>query len=629
MDSDNQLLNSLGKTLNCEIKYIAFATVSFHKEYEKNSEIEKSNISIICLGTQKIFFLEGDLGKEKFTITYNFLDSIKETKKNEFELSLIPNTIYLFKANPVARILIATSENRGALIKNFMCFYTLFYMQNKFVVKSLIFEAQKDEKIVAKVAAEKSEKGPLRTLPAPIKFYNFHYIGQRIGDKKNHDLFNLEFKYEVDKSKNDKKNGQQKIFPDTCKISIDISDDIPISNFGVYRDTRDLSYYAYINFFDYMKANKIEHKNFWISKNQIFYKKYNLNEDPCRWEGWTIEARAKITEKYNDYVFVYLRRKFLPPYFDSYQDFRFILIEETESENTDINPKAHLLMELITGSLHSTETFQPVTESKRILQAKIESLIIDEETLFFLQNLSNTKIDLQDIFTEELYELGRKLFWNILNCFKFPDSEFLKKDFQQDMNDHLKKTDLLSKDKSDKYNFLKIIEDMIKLNSSRSSAQEHKKVMVMDTDASSPSPEDETYNIKIESDKEEKNSHDVWKNKVYRYVAYILNGGLFKHKITLETLIKEFIMKNSNTNSDIQDVIKNCINLFDEDKKGVISPSNDLQSVKKISFNEEVMAVILKTGYICKLVTDSNISFKNICTVITLYPTSKILRTFI
>jgi hypothetical protein len=614
MDSDNQLLNSLTNTLNCQIKYLALANSSFYND--KNSLIQKDNC-IICLGTQKVFFLQDDLNKEILTVDYKLLRSIEEIKKNDFNLYIITNNISKLKEDTVTRILITTSENRGALIKNFMCYYSVYFMENHFKVRSLIFEPLKEQR---KPANNSNEKGGLRTLPSDIKFYNFNYVGQVVKDKYNQDLFNLVFKYDADKSKEDKKKGPPKNYSDKCNIHIEISEAIPLWNFETNKDCRDLSYTAYVNFFEYMKSMKIEHKNFWIIKKKIYYKKFNINEDPCRWEGWTIEARTFLKEKITNYIFVYLRRKFLPPFFDTYQDIRFVLSEECSPDNTDINPKAHQLLELITGTLHSTETFQSVNQRIVFLKAKIESLLIDEETLFFLQNINNN-------IKGDLFVFGLTLFWNFLNCFYKTSKPQDLSDFKQELNDHPEILETaLWKDKNNNYQFTKNIDEIININSNHPAINEQKKGMILDTQTASP--EDETFNIKIESDRPEKYSNDVWKNKVYRLVAYVLNGGFFKHKITLESFIDNTLMKYPS--SEIQSIIILCLNLFNEESKKVIHIQDDVQPEVKFSFNEDVVAVILKTGLICKLVVDSSNSnlMKIIVTILTTHPTIKILSIF-
>ena len=96
------------------------------------------------------------------------------------------------------------------------------------------------------------------------------------------------------------------------------------------------------------------------------------------WEGWTIEARVCEPE-YKNVVFVFLRRKYIPPYFDTYQDFILVLNENSSFENYEINPEAYNVIYLAANSL-STPIISTVKENQLFLSAKIDSLLVDEDT---------------------------------------------------------------------------------------------------------------------------------------------------------------------------------------------------------------------------------------------------------
>jgi hypothetical protein len=175
--------------------------------------------------------------------------------------------------------------------------------------------------------------------------------------------------------------------------------------------------------------NSVKANKYWIMKNSIFNKKYNLNEDLAQWEGWQIEARTLDPLKIRNIICIYLRRKYIPPYFSSFQNITIVLTEETPNfENYKINPKAYKLIELIANSIAYNV---PVNnrEYTLLLKAKVNSLLLDEESFYFFENSLNT-------IGVDVHRLGYEFLFGILHFLEhnLKDKELfgqLKKELDQ------------------------------------------------------------------------------------------------------------------------------------------------------------------------------------------------------
>ena len=110
-----------------------------------------------------------------------------------------------------------------------------------------------------------------------------------------------------------------------------------------------------------------------------------MNEDMSLWEGWKIIVRT-CEPIYSNMIFLFLRRKYIPPYFDTYQDFCIILNEKCSLENYEINPEAFKIINLASNTLSSPITTS-VKKNELFLKAKVDSLLVDEDTLYFYQNV--------------------------------------------------------------------------------------------------------------------------------------------------------------------------------------------------------------------------------------------------
>jgi len=99
-------------------------------------------------------------------------------------------------------------------------------------------------------------------------------------------------------------------------------------------------------------------------------KRMNLVEDYASWKCWEIELRSLQ----NYFSFVLLRRKFIPPLMDTFQDILVMTFGTHSTRELNLD---------VADSIHS----KSITNEKyeKVLQQKADALIMDEETAGFYQ----------------------------------------------------------------------------------------------------------------------------------------------------------------------------------------------------------------------------------------------------
>lgn len=185
------------------------------------------------------------------------------------------------------------------------------------------------------------------------------------------------------------------------------------SKFEVNKDNKDISFYAYHTFINYI-VNTLKINKYWVTKNQVYIKKYNFNEDISIWEGWRLEARTS-DPYYKNIICIILRRKFLPPFYNTYQTFHFILKEEVSREFFNVNPKCYEIIELAADSIFFSNKMID-KEYMLFIQGNIDALMLDEESMLFMQNNLS-------IITSEIFDLGYEFLYSVLVLLEYNTKE--------------------------------------------------------------------------------------------------------------------------------------------------------------------------------------------------------------
>lgn len=140
------LFDSLGKSLNTEIKFVSIAKFRYFDELGKEIKTERSVgavvKNIICLGKDSCYILQGDLQKIIEEFYYENIEGIEIDQKNLDIFSIWVNPKYL--KNIKAKKILVIAKFRADLIKNIMCYYSIFYMTKHYVVKEIKIALSKE-----------------------------------------------------------------------------------------------------------------------------------------------------------------------------------------------------------------------------------------------------------------------------------------------------------------------------------------------------------------------------------------------------------------------------------------------------------------------------------------------------
>ncbi len=112
----------------------------------------------------------------------------------------------------------------------------------------------------------------------------------------------------------------------------------------------------------------------------------------------------------------------------------------------------------------------------------------------------------------------------------------------------------------------------------------------------------------------------IWTMKVMRFITYCLNGGLTDFTLTLEKFISELVNKIQSFNNDIQDLVYRTICLIDLDniQEGIVGREKlaTLSETSRLVFNEEAMAINIKSGYLAKYISEYSSGYARFINII-------------
>ena len=286
-------------------------------------------------------------------------------------------------------------------------------------------------------------------------------------------------------------------------------------------------------------------------KNAPYMKKMNLVVDLASWKGWEIVLKAK-----DIYIaLIILRRKFIPPLMDSGQDFVFIAKGGLLSRSICSEPANSIYTKAISNEYYSI-----------ILRQRCEALIMDEESANFYQLNLN--------ITPESIKLAQRFIFSILNIMEANN----QKSEHKDVWNELKKIPGVA-DKAEKP------EEVIEIFMQKSKAP----------------PKSQGYM--------------KWCEKVCRYLAYALDGGLFHCKFTLEDVVDSVMgggLKEIQQLSCLKKCIKQLLHVrkitehSERQNEDLYEPitgllkecANRRNESKKWAFNEKVMIGLVESGYL-------------------------------
>lgn len=303
-----------------------------------------------------------------------------------------------------------------------------------------------------------------------------------------------------------------------------------------------------------MEEEKKESKDgYCFLKNAPYMKKMNIVVDLASWRGW--EVLLKMKSLYISVIV--LRRKFIPPLMDSGQDFIFFAYGGENARKISSEPADSIFTKGISNEYYTL-----------ILTQRCDALIMDEETANFYQ----LHLGIKPKSLKYAYRF-------IQSILKIINQESPKQEYTELLNEIKKIPEV---DGNEKISPVKVIKEFMRLSKS--------------TDKNSQ-------------------GHMKWREKVCRYLAYALDGGLFYSRFTLEEVINS-VMGGSLREIDNLSTLKKCIkqllhvrkinekseksseDLYDPITNLLKDCFNKKGDSRKWSFNEKVMICLVESGYL-------------------------------
>lgn len=139
MSSNDILVKCLSKSIKTEIKSISVCKVKFidssGKELSKKNTI-KGMKQVLCLGVEKFYVLQGDLQELIEYLSYQEIEGIElDIKNNDCFIIWLKGPLP-FSRHKIKRVLIY-HKYRGQLIRDFMCYFSIYFMQKHSEIKEL------------------------------------------------------------------------------------------------------------------------------------------------------------------------------------------------------------------------------------------------------------------------------------------------------------------------------------------------------------------------------------------------------------------------------------------------------------------------------------------------------------
>lgn len=236
---------------------------------------------------------------------------------------------------------------------------------------------------------------------------------------------------------------------------------------------------------------------FWYIVNQIHIKKCNLSGDMASWRGWLVNTRSQMERDgrtvSKEIAVLIMRRKYIPPLMDTGQDITITLISDQIQTN---------LVPIIADLGDSFHTFPdnnaPHTE---VIERKMQSLLLDEEGYRYYTTHLGFKLSYMTQIQTLIYSLLK-----ILN--------------RNNTDDSLK---ALDKKIRDQFPTIAPVEDVMEI------------IKAIEDEVGSSQPL----------------AKRSWQQKLARYLAYCLDGGIYYGQFTISTIISPIVTGQIRDRKDI------------------------------------------------------------------------------
>ncbi|KAF7457984.1 putative ARM repeat protein [Cryptosporidium felis] len=314
-------------------------------------------------------------------------------------------------------------------------------------------------------------------------------------------------------------------------------------------------------------------QNYSVYLNEQYNKKMNLSDDISIWSCW--EIFLKTTRM--SIACIIMRRSYLPPTLDSYQDLSVIYsCSFKDMKHFNITDR-----DILRECRLSADSFSPLTQHHTIytefVQSQLDTLLFDE----FSYSWIATNIKLHPVFKN-----GARSF--LKSILKMMDKANILAD-----SDLIEEIDLLEKSGSNKYD----------------SENDTEIETFEDPMACIHEMLSQAFGIdKFSKSVDERQKYHFFELRLARYLSYCIDGGLLGAKFVIEDLVSSVGMANRNVDSKIRQVLDYLLHVRSKDmteeytQMKLVTLLQDPKFVKDFCFVPSVMARFVSSGYCARLI---------------------------
>ena len=185
------------------------------------------------------------------------------------------------------------------------------------------------------------------------------------------------------------------------RILVNILKQYPIEYLTENTSNRSLKFTSLVSLKTFIEGYLPEGTQYWM-KDCSKITKPIIENDISQWKGYKYELKTKpIKNKGYNILFFYLRRKYIPPFFESFNDIVIILREEyyENSKSTTLKQESINIVNKVVASIRPIQILERNEVSDMLIKYKLESYLVDGKTLNYL----NTRVN---IFGNESYKLS-------------------------------------------------------------------------------------------------------------------------------------------------------------------------------------------------------------------------------
>jgi len=338
--------------------------------------------------------------------------------------------------------------------------------------------------------------------------------------------------------------------PPGMQVTVHVHDPIPIMELERDPDRDDLRSLAT----SYKRALVENMSQFFVVVNSAYNKRLNRSTDIASWDGWELLIRSE----HFAFVCILLRRMYIPPLCDLAQDLAVLL--RCPAKGMTHHTCEVLLEEcrLVADSLAPmTEVKEPLHIYREIIQARLDALHFNEDAYCWLEG-----------------------YMGLVPCHRTSALKFVK-------------------------SIVKILVDEVVLPDNKLvHIEEFKDVPTLDPMAIAKQMYSDAQELLgAPGTQEHAERRAAWRQRVSRYFAYCIDGGLIGERFTFWNILQSQGRMSNENEKMIKSVIDFLLMLRLRDSTiQVRTPLTQLlqspEDFSKYSFNERIMRTLLTEGYL-------------------------------